>query len=67
MTHARLRNRLLVLALPVAVATTVIATSAQNTSKADAEFFRRAYDTYQSQRNASSSKATTCSPYSVGR
>ena len=61
MALPRLRNRLLILALPVAVATTVIATAAQNTSKADAEFFRRAYDTYQSQRNASSSKSTAWS------
>ena len=48
-----MRSRFLLLALPVAVATTVLSTAAQNSNKADAEFLRRAYDTYSTQRNAS--------------
>src|SRR5688572_27243585 len=53
MSPARSRIRLLFLALPLAAAATVLSTAAQNSTKADAEFLRRAYDTYQAQRAAS--------------
>jgi photosystem II stability/assembly factor-like uncharacterized protein len=48
-----MRLRPLLLTLSAAIALVTLSTSAQNASRADADFLRRAYDTYQSQRKAS--------------
>src|SRR5690349_18922057 len=61
MASAHSHARFLLFALPAALAITVLSTAAQNTSKADAEFLRRAYDTYQTQRQASPTQAVNWS------
>lgn len=60
MTSERVRPSLLFFALSAAVAT-VLSAAAQNSPKADADFLRRAYDTYQTQRKASPYQADTWS------